>query len=189
MAGDDARPGRPQPASAGVLDEDAADILREIAATTFTDPDGEPHPYITPEELHFLQIKRGSLDESEREEIQSHVQHSYDFLLNIPWTDDLCRIAEIVRGHHEKLNGKGYPDGRTADELPLETKIMTVADIFDALTASDRPYKKALPVERALAILDEEVEQGGLDADIVELFKSSEVYRKVLETDWHEFLE
>ncbi len=170
-----------------VLDEDAAEILNEIAATTFTDMDGEKQAYITPHELHFLQIKRGSLDESERKQIQSHVVHSYDFLLNIPWTDDLGRIAEIVRGHHEKLDGSGYPDGVMGEHLSLETRIMTVCDIFDALTASDRPYKKAMPVEKALQILRWEAADGMLDTDIVELFAGSEVYQKVLDSDWREF--
>lgn len=172
-----------------VLPEEAAGILKEIAATTYLDDEGETQPYLTTEELHFLSIKRGTLDDDERLQIESHVMHSYEFLLNIPWTDDLTRIAEIVRGHHEKLNGKGYPDGKVEADLSLETKIMTVADIFDALTASDRPYKKAMSVERALSILDEEVSEGGLDPDIVALFKESEVYKKILETDWHEFLE
>jgi hypothetical protein len=170
-----------------VLDEEAAEILEEIAKTTFIDANGEEQTYITAHELHFLQIKRGSLDESERKQIQSHVVHSYDFLLNIPWTEDLGRIAEIVRGHHEKLNGSGYPDGVTGDVLSLETRIMTVCDIFDALTASDRPYKKAIPVEKDLQILGWEAGDGMLDHDIVDLFGASEVYRKVLETDWQSF--
>jgi len=113
--------------------------------------------------------------------------HSYDFLLNIPWTDELSRIAEIVRGHHEKLNGKGYPDGVTKEALSLETRIMTVCDIFDALTASDRPYKKAMPVEKALQILRWEAEEGGLESNIVELFAEHQIYKKVLEKDWREF--
>ena len=170
-----------------VLDEEAAEILEEIANTTFMDPDGNEQAYITPHELHFLQIKRGSLDESERRQIESHVEHSYDFLVNIPWTEELSRIAEIVRGHHEKLNGSGYPDGVTGDQLSLETRIMTVCDIFDALTASDRPYKKAMPVEKALEILQWEAKDGMLEQDIVDLFASSEVYRKVLDADWREF--
>lgn len=170
-----------------VLDEDAAEILDEIAEHTFIDPEGEERPYLTPHELHYLRIKRGSLDESERQQIQSHVVHSYDFLLNIPWTEELSRVAEIVRGHHEKLDGSGYPDGVTGEELSLETRIMTVCDIFDALTASDRPYKKALPVEKAIQILRWEAEEGMLDKQIVELFAGSEVYRKVLDTDWREF--
>lgn len=170
-----------------VLDEEAAEILAEIADTTFVDLDGAEKPYITPDELHFLQIKRGSLDESERRQIESHVVHSYDFLLNIPWTDELGRVAEIVRGHHEKLDGSGYPDGVTGETLSIETRIMTVCDIFDALTASDRPYKKAMPVEKALQILNWEADDGMLDKDVVELFAASEVFQKVLDSDWREF--
>jgi len=170
-----------------VLDEEAAGILEEIASKGFMAPDGVEQPYLTPDELHYLSIKRGNLDEAERKEIESHVVHSYDFLTNIPWTEDLSRIAEIVRGHHEKLNGKGYPDGATRDQLSLETRIMTVCDIFDALTASDRPYRRAMPVEKALQILRREAEGGALEPDIVELFAESEVYKKVLEKDWREF--
>lgn len=170
-----------------VLPEEAAGVLQEIAATTFLAPDGSEQPYLTPEELHFLSIKRGNLDPAERKQIEDHVVHSYDFLVDIPWTEELSRIHEIVRGHHEKLNGKGYPDGVTGDRLSLETRIMTVCDIFDALTASDRPYKKAMPVEKALSILRMEAEEGALDPDVVELFCASGVYREVLEKDWREF--
>ena len=170
-----------------VLPEEAAGILQEIAAKTYVAPDGTEQPYLTPEELHFLSIRKGNLDELERKQIESHVVHSYDFLDNIPWTEELSRIAEIVRGHHEKLNGKGYPDGVDGAQLSLETRIMTVCDIFDALTASDRPYKKALPVEKALAILRMEAAEGALDPDVVELFCASGVYREVLEKDWREF--
>jgi len=170
-----------------VLPEEAAEVLGEIATNSFLDPDGNEQAYITPHELHFLQIRKGSLDENERRQIEAHVQHSYDFLVNIPWTEELARVAEIVRGHHEKLDGSGYPDGVTGEQLSLETRIMTVCDIFDALTASDRPYKKAMPVEKALQILQWEARDGMLDGDIVDLFVESGVYRKVLERDWREF--
>ena len=170
-----------------ILDEEAAEVLQEISEQTFVAPDGTEQAYITPHELHFLQIKRGSLDENERRQIQAHVVHSYDFLLNIPWTEELSRIAEIVRGHHEKLDGSGYPDGVTGEQLSLETRIMTVCDIFDALTASDRPYKKAMPLEKALQVLRWEAKDGMLDSDIVELFIESDVYQKVLDRDWREF--
>jgi hypothetical protein len=170
-----------------VLPEDAAAVLEEIARRTFLDADGNEQTYLTADELHFLQIRRGSLDEKERKEIEAHVVHSDDFLLEIPWTEELSRIAEIVRGHHEKLNGGGYPDGVTADRLSLETRIMTVCDIFDALTSSDRPYKKAMPLEKALQVLQWEARDGMLDKDVVELFIRTEVYRKVLERDWREF--
>ncbi|MEQ1856574.1 MAG: HD domain-containing phosphohydrolase [Longimicrobiales bacterium] len=170
-----------------VLPEEAAGVLDEIARHSFKDPDGQDQAYLTPNELHFLQIRKGSLDENERKQIESHVVHSYDFLLNIPWTEEFSRIAEIVRGHHEKLNGTGYPDGVAADRLSLETRIMTVCDIFDALTASDRPYKKAMPVEKALQILEWEARDGMLDKDVVELFIQSKAYKTVLERDWREF--
>lgn len=169
-----------------ILEEEAAEILDEIAATTYVAPDGSDQPYLTREELRYLKIPRGSLDPDERKQIESHVAHSYNYLLQIPWTDDLSRIPEIVQGHHEKLNGKGYPRGVTGEEIPLETRFMTVCDIFDALTASDRPYKKAMPVEKALAILKMEAEGGELDADAVELFINSRVYERVLNTDWRE---
>lgn len=170
-----------------VLPEEGAEILEEIHGTAVEGLEGEEIPLLTDEELHYLRIRRGSLDESEVEQIQSHVTHSETFLREIPWTDELSRIEEIVRGHHEKLNGSGYPRGVSAEEIPVETRMMTVADIFDALTASDRPYKKAMPVEKALRILRMEAEEGALDADLVELFIESGVYERVLETDWREF--
>lgn len=170
-----------------MLDQEAEEVLTEIAARTFEDTDGSARPYLTEEEVHYLSIKKGNLDARERAQIESHVIHSYDFLLDIPWTAELSRIAEIVRGHHEKLDGTGYPDGVMGDALSIETRIMTVCDIFDALTASDRPYKKAMPVERALDILREDAASGALDSDIVELFIESEVYRTVLDKDWREF--
>jgi HD-GYP domain-containing protein (c-di-GMP phosphodiesterase class II) len=170
-----------------VLPEAAAAVLDDIARRTFKNTEGAEQAYLTPNELHFLQIRKGSLDEKERKEIESHVVHSYDFLLNIPWTEELARIAEIVRGHHEKLDGTGYPDGVKADQLSLETRLMTVCDIFDALTASDRPYKKAMPLEKALQVLEWEARDGMLDKDVVALFIESKVYKKVLERDWREF--
>jgi hypothetical protein len=169
-----------------VLAEEGAEILQEIGDTTYLDPEGSEAPYLTEDELHYLYIKRGSLDPEERKQIEGHVVYSYEYLLVIPWTQELSRIAEIAKGHHEKMNGKGYPDGVSAEGIPVETRFMTVCDIFDALTASDRPYKKAIPVEKALSILKMEADEGGLDPDSVELFIESEVYRKVLDTDWRE---
>ena len=143
-----------------ILPEASADVLEEIAATTFPDFGGQPVPYITAEELHFLSIPKGSLDPEERKQIESHVTHTYHFLNQIPWTENLSRVVDIAYGHHEKLDGTGYPRGVAASMIPVQTRVMTVADIFDALTASDRPYKKALPPQRALDILDMEGEGG-----------------------------
>ena len=170
-----------------VLPEASADILNDIAAATFRDFEDRQMPYVTPEELHFLSIPKGSLDPDERKQIESHVTHTYNFLTQIPWTADLARVADIAHGHHEKLDGTGYPRGIGASEIAIQTRIMTVSDIFDALTASDRPYKRALPATRALDILNMEAKDGMLDQAVVDLLLASEVYHKILEGDWREF--
>ena len=167
-----------------ILPEASAEILHEIASATFPDFSGDEVPYITRDELHFLSIPKGSLDPEERKQIESHVTHTYNFLTQIPWTEDLSRVADIAYGHHEKLDGTGYPRGVSGTVIPMQTRIMTVSDIFDALTASDRPYKKALPPQRALEILDMEGKAGQLDAGVVQLLLESQAYRKVLEQDW-----
>ena len=167
-----------------VLPEAAAEILDTLSLRTFRGPDEAPVPFVTHDELHFLRIPKGSLDERERREIESHVEQTYRFLTQIPWTEDLRNVAEIAYGHHEKLDGRGYPRGVVADEIPIQTRIMTIADIFDALTASDRPYKRALPAERALDILRMEAKEGMLDSALVELLIESQIYKRVLEQDW-----
>ncbi|HSR43218.1 MAG TPA: HD domain-containing phosphohydrolase, partial [Longimicrobiales bacterium] len=169
-----------------VLPEEGAEILEEIRDARATDLTGDEVPFLTDYELHYLRIEKGSLDREEVRQIQSHVAHGYEFLQEIPWTEELERVDEIMLGHHEKLNGRGYPRGVEGEEIPLKTRMMTVADIFDALTASDRPYKKALPVERVLEILRMEAEEGALDPDLVDLFIEKKVYERVLEVDWRE---
>lgn len=170
-----------------ILPEEGAEILQEIAATHFPDFTGSQVPYITRDELHFLSIPKGSLDPDERKQIESHVNHTYRFLQEIPWTESLSRVAEIAYGHHEKLDGTGYPLGVDAQLIPLQTRLMTASDIFDALTASDRPYKKALPPQRALEILNMEAKAGQLDAGVVQLMVESEVYERILQQDWRDF--
>lgn len=169
-----------------ILPEAAAGILDDIATHRFTNLEGEPVPFLDVDELHFLKIPKGTLDEKERVEIESHVEQTYQFLTQIPWTEDLQNLAIIAYGHHEKLNGKGYPRGVSAKEIPIQTRMMTIADIFDALTASDRPYKRALSAEKALSILQMEAKDGLVDQDLVELLIQAEVYKKVLEQDWRE---
>ncbi|HUF50101.1 MAG TPA: HD domain-containing phosphohydrolase [Longimicrobiales bacterium] len=167
-----------------VLPQESAAILGEIALRRFRSPHGDEQPFLSTDELHFLTIPKGTLDERERVEIESHVEQTFRFLSQIPWTDDLRNLADIAYGHHEKLNGAGYPRGIGADSIPVQTRIMTISDIFDALTASDRPYKPALPVERALSIIEMEAKQGMLDTDLVQMFIEGQLYRKVLEQNW-----
>lgn len=167
-----------------ILPERAAAELDGLSRLTFAGPDGAPLPYLTEEELAYLRIPKGSLTEGERREIEGHVEQTYRFLVQIPWTGDLRNVAEIAYGHHEKLNGRGYPRGVSGDGLPPQTRMMTVADIFDALTASDRPYKRAVTAERAIDILHMEARDGLLDTELVETLVESGVYRRILEVDW-----
>lgn len=153
--------------------------VREIAAQYFVDPKGVERPYLTAEEGHLLSIPKGSLDEVERRQIESHAIHTFVFLSQIPWTKELAHVPDIARAHHEKLNGTGYPYKLRGDEIPLPTKMMTICDIFDALTASDRPYKKAVQVARALAILEDCVKAGELDAELFHLFCEARVYGQI----------
>ncbi|PYV15960.1 MAG: HD family phosphohydrolase [Acidobacteria bacterium] len=160
-----------------VLPEKASEKLAEIAGWTFQDPSGHSEALVSPEEVRLLSIPKGSLDADERLQIESHVIHSYRFLSQIPWTKELRRIPEIAKAHHEKLNGTGYPYHMTAEEIPFQAKMMTISDIFDALTARDRPYKKAVPVDRALSIIGEEVKSQLLDPNLFHLFVAAQVFQ------------
>jgi len=153
------------------------DILR-LATQTWQDADGTPRTVLTPEEARVLAIPRGSLTDTERVAIQQHVVHTFQFLTQIPWTKELRRVPEIARAHHEKLDGSGYPYGVRADEIPVQSRMMAIADIYDALTASDRPYKKALRAEEALAVLDAERRAGALDTALLDLFIEARVFER-----------
>ena len=142
--------------------------------------DGGKLLVISPFDILNLSIRRGSLNPMERKEIESHVLHTYSFVSKIPWPPEYRNIPEIALRHHEKLDGTGYPDGLEGRESTLiQSRIMAIADIYDALVASDRPYKKALPRERVLAILKEEADKWVLDRDLVELFINKKVYEKI----------
>ncbi len=156
------------------------DQLRDLAAAHYVDIDGARRPYLEPDELQALRIPRGSLTEVERQEIQSHVTHTMQFLETIPWGRAFRNIPRIAGGHHETLDGRGYPKGLKGDQIRVETRMLTIADIFDALTAADRPYKSAVPVERALDILASEVKAGKVDPLLFDVFVSGNVYRNVV---------
>jgi HD-GYP domain-containing protein (c-di-GMP phosphodiesterase class II) len=150
--------------------------LLDIAAKKFPDPKGIEHDYLNPDEVRMLSIPKGSLDESERQEIESHVIHTFNFLTQIPWTKEIRNIPIIARAHHEKLNGRGYPYKLKEAEIPLQSKMMTICDIFDALSASDRPYKRAVPVEKALDILRFSVKDTEIDPVLFDLFLEAKIY-------------
>lgn len=153
--------------------------IADIGGFTYVDPSGLLRPLLTPDEIASLQVTRGSLSARELDEIRSHVAHTYNFLARIPWGKSYDRIPEIAGSHHEKLNGTGYPNRLAAAEIPLQSKIMSIADIYDALTARDRPYKKALPRDRALDILGFEVRDGHIDGELVRIFVEAQIWKEV----------
>jgi HD-GYP domain-containing protein (c-di-GMP phosphodiesterase class II) len=160
-----------------LLSEGTFEHLKQIREYVVEDVHGQSRGLIDEMEFSALSIKRGSLTADERLEIESHVSHTIEFLKTIPWTPELSNIPKIAGAHHEKLNGCGYPYGLKSHEIPLGAKMMAVCDIFDALTATDRPYKAAVPLERALTILQSEVECGHIEPELVQLFSQAKVYK------------
>ena len=153
--------------------------LQEVGARTYVDFEGVERPLLEEQELRFLMIEKGNLDEPERREIESHVTHTFRFLERIPWTRELRGIPNIAYGHHEKLTGRGYPRGMKDDEIPVQTRMMTISDIYDALTATDRPYKRAVSPVRALDILGLEAKDGNIDRVLLEAFTQAKVFELV----------
>ena len=159
-----------------VLPSGTFDELQAIGSFQFVDVDGARRPLLHEDELRFLMVQRGNLDEEERKEIESHVTHTFAFLRQIPWTRELRRVPEIAYAHHEKLNGAGYPRRVRGNDIPVQARMMTIADIFDALTATDRPYKRAVPIERALDILHAEAREGMLDRELLATFTEARIW-------------
>ncbi|NJK99845.1 MAG: GAF domain-containing protein [Spirulinaceae cyanobacterium RM2_2_10] len=157
--------------------EEAMAELTALAQDTYVDTDGQCKPLVSPTELEQLLVPRGNLTREERLAIEAHVTYSYEFLKRIPWTSDFQEIPNIAYGHHEKLDGTGYPRGLRGDEIPVQTQMMAIADIYDALTAADRPYKHPLPIDIVLRILYEEADKQRINADLLHLFIDRQVYQ------------
>ncbi len=162
-----------------LLPDEVKENLGELSEFECADSEGNILPLLTPLHFEALSMTKGSLTLAERKEIESHVVHTANFLRMIPWTDELAGIPDIAGRHHEKLDGTGYPDGLSASDIPLQSRVMTVCDIDDALTATARPYKKAAPDEIAFRILREEAQRGMLDRDVVEIFIGTDAPQSV----------
>ena len=169
-----------------VVEEDGFRALTSLETRSFASfealeqfpvEDWAQGPYLSQDELDVLSIRKGSLSAAERRSIESHVQHTYEFLQKLPWTGELRRVPEIAWAHHEKLDGSGYPQGLKADQIPVQSRMMTIADIYDALVALDRPYKRAVSVEGARKILCDEARAGKLDEELLRVFLDTEVFK------------
>jgi len=153
------------------------EVLLGALAARYSDS-GSPRPLLEPHEYEYLTIPRGSLSDDERNRMQEHVTQSFLFLREIPWGETPWRsVPELAYGHHEHLDGTGYPRKLAGDEIVPQVRMMTISDVYDALTASDRPYKKGMSAERALDILQKEfVDRGKVDALLLDVFVTKRLY-------------
>ncbi len=163
------------------LADEAVERLQEIAKKIYTDIDGNPCNYLQEDEVKNLSIRKGSITEEERTIMQNHASITLRMLNQIPFTKKLKNIPNFAGAHHECINGKGYPLGLKDEEIPFEGRLMAVTDIAEALTASDRPYKKAMPLDNVYRILTAMANNNELDADMVDLFIKQNVYDRYLE--------
>jgi HD-GYP domain-containing protein (c-di-GMP phosphodiesterase class II) len=157
----------------GFLAEEKEKQVKELAARTYVDTDGTVLPYLTPEETVCLSIKKGTLTEEERRIMQKHAVYTDRFLSAMNFDEHYKNVRTWAGRHHEFLNGTGYPQGLSAEELSFEVRLLTIADVFDALTSDDRPYKKPHSTESAFGILDRMVQDGQIDGAVLEEFKKS----------------
>ena len=151
--------------------------VETLRGLEYRDADGRKAPLVTELELASLAISRGSLTPGERHEIESHVTQTYRFLTKIPWTRDLVRVPDWAYAHHEKLDGSGYPRQLRAEDIPIPVRMLTICDIFDALAARDRPYKRSVPGDEALGILADAAKRGAVDADLLRIFVGAEIWK------------
>jgi len=149
--------------------------VREIAGRTWV-LEGKTLPFLSDNEVENLNIARGTLTQDEREVINNHIVVTIDMLGKLPYPKDLRRVPEFAGGHHERMDGKGYPKGLTRDQMSIQARMMGVADIFEALTARDRPYKKAKTLSESLEILGKMKMENHIDPDIFDLFIRQKIY-------------
>jgi len=158
------------------LDEPGLEKLEDIYKKKYLDFEGQKRGYLTDFEFENLSVRKGNLTKGEMEEIQSHVIHTENIVDKIPFKGPLKKVPLFAAGHHEMLDGSGYPKQVTSENIPLQTRIITVADIYEALIAKDRPYKGSMDPVRSLAILQEEAAKGRLDKELVRIFIEKKVY-------------
>ena len=155
--------------------------VQQIAALTWRDASGEEQPFLSENEVYNLCIKRGTLTDEEREVINNHIVMTIEMLEQLPFPKTLTRVPEFAGGHHEKLDGTGYPQGLTGEQMSVPARMMAIADIFEALTAADRPYKQAKTLTESLRIMSFMVKDEHIDAELFRLFLEGGVYQRYAE--------
>ncbi len=159
--------------SPNVMDDGEFGHLTEIRNYAFKEFNGDVAGVINDADVLALSVRKGSLTPEERRAIESHVVFTKDFLHTLPWPPELANVPDIAAAHHERIDGSGYPLGLVGEQIPLASRVMAVCDVYDALTAMDRPYKAAMPAATAFRILEQEAERGLLDLKMVDIFIQS----------------
>lgn len=158
------------------LSDDAIARIAAIAKYPYMDVHGTYQPLLSSDEVAMLSIRRGTLSTDERQIMQDHMVHTINMLEQLPFPKHLARVPEYAAGHHERMDGKGYPRGLTREQMSIPARMMGIADVFEALTAPDRSYKKPMSISQSLAIMGEMVENNHLDPDLFKLFVDKQVY-------------
>lgn len=161
--------------------EEQARVAQIATRYRWQDRAGEQHPLLSEEEVHNLQIARGTITAEERQIMNNHMQVTIDMLEALPYPKQLARVPEIAGGHHERMDGRGFPKGLTREQMSVPARVMGIADVFEALTAPERPYKKAMPLSQALTILGRMKQDNHIDPDIFDVFVREKVYLKYAE--------
>jgi len=157
------------------MTDDKIKLIYEIAAKSFM-LDANPTLYLTDDEVHNLSVRKGSLTDNERRKIEYHATMTEEILRQLPFPRKLANVTLFAGSHHEKLDGSGYPHGLAKAQLPLQAKILAIADIFEALTAKDRPYKKPMNLSQVISIMDSMKKDNHIDPDIFDLFISCQLH-------------
>lgn len=162
--------------SAGFLSEEFLQKIQNIGQKSYMNEKGNVENWLTEQELHALSVRKGTLTAEERIVMENHVVMTEKLLSQMHFTREFSHVREYASSHHELLNGTGYPRHLVAEQIPFQVRVLTILDIFDALTAKDRPYKAPMSADQAFSILDSMVRDGQLDGEILKLFKESKAW-------------
>ncbi|QBC44338.1 HD family phosphohydrolase [Iodobacter fluviatilis] len=155
----------------------ACERVKTIGQQIWLNPEGETSNFLSSEEIENLSIARGTLTGAERQIINHHIEVTIEMLESLPWPKHLKNVAEFAGGHHERMDGKGYPRGLTKNQMSIQARIMGIADVFEALTARDRPYKDGMKISQSLTILARMAKEQHIDTDLFEIFVKEKVWK------------